>query len=53
MNYKSIKISTYMNKEMKREGMFELAESLGIEGGRKQKTGTIVMSIALAQDTEF
>ena len=38
---------------MKMEGIFELAECLGIKSGRKQKTGTIVMIIALAQDTEF
>ena len=43
---------TYMNKQMKTEGIFEVAESLGIESGRKEKTGTIVMIIALAQDTE-
>ena len=44
---------TYMNKQMKTEGICEVAESLGIESGRKEKTGTIVMIIALAQDTEF
>ena len=37
---------------MKTEGIYKLAESLGLESGRKQKTGTIVMIIALAQDTE-